>query len=168
VQEDGRDSYGNSYRRSLGEMSWRHTPAQPDAPLTLPLSSRPTSAVLFLETDNGDNAPLQLSAVRVAFHPVNVVFKAPSTAPVELVYGNPRASAPRYDIQMVRAQFERVGKTNATLGAHAGADGRARSHAASSGAGSVWLWSALALVVVGLLWIVARMLPAEAASKEKS
>jgi hypothetical protein len=29
----------------------------------------------------------------------------------------------------------------------------------SSGSGSPWLWAALTLVVGGLLWIVAKMLP---------
>lgn len=165
VWEDARDRYGNSFRRPLGSASWKHAPSQPDAPLTLTVHSSPEGGVIFLETDNGDNAPLQLDSLRIAFAPVNVVFKTASAAPLQLVYGNPRASAPRYDILLVRAQFGRAGGSVATLGAEERAIGHKASPAADSGAGSVWLWLALALVVCGLLWIVARLLPAEAASK---
>lgn len=161
--EDGRDAYGNSFRRPLGDASWKRTPGQPASALSVHVPTRPAGDVVFLETDNGDNAPLQLDSMRLAFSPANVVFKTTSTAPVELVYGNPRASAPRYDIQLVRAQFERIGGTNATLGAESRAEGHKKASAASPGVGSAWLWGALALVVGGLLWIVARLLPAETA-----
>jgi hypothetical protein len=121
--------------------------------------------VIYLETDNGDNAPIQIGSIHLVFSPAHVVFKTTRTAPVQLVYGNPRASAPRYDIRLMRDEFERAEKINATLGAEVGADGPQGAYGASSGVGSVWLWGALALVVGGLLWIVTKLLPAESGNK---
>lgn len=102
--------------------------------------------------------------MRVAYQPVAVVFLTRSDAPVHLLYGNRRASAPRYDIRLVRDHFERANRVNATLGAEE-QTGRGTAEPGTSGAGSAWLWAALALVVAGLLWIVARLLPAEAGAK---
>lgn len=164
VWENGRDSYGNPFRRPLGDTNWRRTSEKGDGALSVSLNSHPAGDVIYLETDNGDNAPLHLSSLRAAFQPVSVIFKAASAAPVQLVYGNPRASAPRYDIQLVRAQFERGERANAELGSEVRAEGFKETRAESPGLGSVWLWVALALVVAGLLWVVAKLMP-EAAAK---
>lgn len=165
VWEDARDDHGNRFRRTLGSGTWKRVPGQPGAPLDLSLPAAPEGDVIYLETDNGDNAPLEIDALHVAFSPVNVVFKAVSAAPVQLIYGNHRASTPSYDIQLVRAQFGQAEGSVGTLGPEEQTARHAVSPARDSGAGSVWLWLALALVVCGLLWIVARLLPAEAASK---
>jgi len=77
---------------------------------------------------------------------------------VQLYYRHAKASYPRYDVQMVRREFESATKVVATLGAEEQLDGFKGTPVASK-QGGPWLWAALALVVMGLLWVVARMLP---------
>lgn len=163
--EDTRDAYANSYRRIVGEAFWRRSPGMSNGTLVIPVTSRVTGDAVYLETDNGDNPAVQIHAMRVAYAPASVVFMVGSDSPVHLVYGNPRASTPRYDIQLVRSQFEKARKADGTLGAEERTAGDQKPDRGTRDAGSAWLWVALALVVGGLLWIMAKALPADAESR---
>jgi hypothetical protein len=125
------------------------------------LTQPPASDTLFLETDNGDNPPVELRNFRV-FHPVTrLVFKTPAenSGPVRLCYGNRDASPARYDISLVAAQLLAAEKGAASLGPQ---DGPGKASAAAAAvtehAGAIF-WVVLALVVAGLLVVVARLLP---------
>jgi hypothetical protein len=154
---------GEKYPRELGHATWRRVPGGSVREFAVEFSQPPTTGTVFLETDNGDNPPVELRNFRV-FHPVTrLIFKAPSetTEPLRLCYGNRHASAPRYDISLVAAQLLSAEKGAASLGPQ---DSIARKPSPTptptpqEQAGVVF-WVVLALVVVGLLVVVARLLP---------
>jgi hypothetical protein len=115
--------------------------------------------MIHLATDNGDNARLQITAARVVYPVVRLMFRVPDTTPVQICYGNRRAPYTRYDLQLVRPDFEKATQVAATLGEEEKLPGYEADASGPSGKGSPWLWAALALVVGALLWVVAKMLP---------
>lgn len=150
--------------RTLGSGHWQRRPGQAMQPLHLALYTTPQTDTIQLQTDNGDNEPLRLASVRVLHPVVRVLFRVPdANTAVHLCYGNARATHPRYDLQLVRREFETATKVSAKLGGEEQLPGYRADprHAAAprSGLGSPWLWAALALVVGALLWVVAKFLP---------
>ena len=99
----------------------------------------------------------------MTFHPATrLVFKTASDArePLELFYGNDRADAPRYDLRLVATQLLGAEKKIAALGPEAlVAKQSAHESEAPTGNGGLVFWIILALVVAGLLLVLARMLP---------
>ncbi|MDB6139039.1 MAG: hypothetical protein JWO94_2111 [Verrucomicrobiaceae bacterium] len=158
LMEPVRDAYGHPSQMRLGLAAWTQRPGA-SAPLDMPLNVRATGDTLFLETDNGDNAPLQIDSAAVSQAVVRLLFKTTDPAAIELYYGNPQASTPRYDLSMVEAELRTVAPVNATLGEEARLKAETTRDAEDGGKGSPWLWAALVLVVGGLLWVVARLLP---------
>ena len=91
-----------------------------------------------------------------------LVFKAATDAreALELFYGNNRAAAPRYDLRLVAAQLLGAEKSIATLGPEAPvAKQPHRESDTPGGSGGIAFWIVLALVVAGLLIVLARLLP---------
>ena len=152
------DDRGGTYERVLAEADWSHTPGH-DAGLILNFSAVPATDRLWLETDNGDNPPLVLGAVQAAYPVTRLLFKA-EPGPLALYYGNKEASAPRYDLNLVARQILTAEKSISTLGLEEKARGDAWAAGLVAGArGGPLLWISLALVVVVLLVVVARLLP---------
>ena len=151
------------FERILGTANWQRTPGQTPSSFHMPLYTAPRAGTIRLSTDNGDNAPLTLTSVRVVYPIVRLLFRVPDTHPVSICYGNRRATHTRYDLQLVRREFETSTKVSATLGDEEQLPGYTADPAYASGKGSPWLWAALALVVGALLWIVAKMLPKQQA-----
>ena len=150
----------------LAGADWSHTPGTA-RPLTVSLSSAPTTGTFFLETDNGDNPPIALASVHAAYSVARLLFKtdpgppAPSASNwLALYYGNRATAAPRYDLALVTVQILAAEKFVATLGPgeSARAGGWAEKALAGSRAGMLF-WGVLALVVLGLLVVVAKLLP---------
>ena len=162
LSEEVPDERGGKFARELGRASWQHTPDHPTREIAIEFSSAPVTSTLLLETDNADNPPIDLANPRT-FHPVTrLVFKTASEAhePLELFYGNDRAEAPRYDLRLVAAQLLGAEKRIATLGSEAPvAKQPHRESETLTGNGGIAFWIALALVVAGLLVVLARMLP---------
>ena len=93
------------------------------------------------------------------YHPtVRLLFKTMDAAPIQLYYGNPQANTPHYDLSLVEKELKTAAPLNATLGREDQLK-PVPSPAEESGQGSPWLWAVLAVVVGGLLWLVARLLP---------
>ena len=157
LSESRRDSYGNRSTTFFGSASWSQKPAATQ-PLSMPVNMRPQGDTLMLETDNGDNAPLQLDTVSVSHPVVQLLFKTTDPAPVLLYYGNSQAAAPSYDLNLVEAELRAATPALSALGAEEQLKPSTLS-VADSGKGSPWLWAVLALVVGGLLWLVAKLLP---------
>ena len=91
-----------------------------------------------------------------------LVFKATpdSREPLELFYGNDRADAPRYDLRLVATQLLGAEKSIATLGPEASVTKQPRPDSETpGGTGGSAFWLVLALVVAGLLLVLARLLP---------
>ncbi len=158
VFETVTDDRGNRHDRTLASADWNHTP-EDKRPLTLALSSPPTTATLLVETDNGDNPPIALSAATATHGVARLLFKT-EAAPVALYYGNAQASSPRYDLALVAGQILAAPKNLAALGPEEKSrpDGWART-ALTGARGGVLFWGVLALVVAVLLGVVAKLLP---------
>lgn len=158
------DERGQESLRLLTESSWTHQPTQPAGNLSLVLEHRLTGDTIVIETENGDNPPIALGSVRATVGVTRLLFKpSAETAAPDIIYGNPQAAPARYDLVLIAPQILGAGKHIATLGAEAPT---AASLDLFSGRGSVmFFWGVLALVVVLLLVIVARLLPKPQAEK---
>ncbi len=66
--------------------------------LDLPLDLAVEGRELLVLIDNADSQPLQISAVRVTRRPVFAVFLAQQAGSYQVITGNPRCPAPRYDL----------------------------------------------------------------------
>ncbi len=176
------DRRGEMVERTLADADWSHTPGDARS-LTLGFSSPPATDTFSLETDNGDNPPIVLASASAAYPVARLLFKTepipnalaenlsnppavsssnPSNGPgsLALYYGQRSASAPRYDLSLVAGQILAAEKSVASLGAEEQARAAGWSGQPLAGArGDVVFWSVLALVVVGLLAIVAKLLP---------
>lgn len=154
---------GETVERPLGDAEWSHTPGNA-RPLTLSFYSAPAGDTFFLETDNGDNPPIALVAAQAAYPVARLLFK-PDPGAVTLYYGNRAAAAPRYDLALVAGQILAAEKSVATLGAEEPArSGGWADQALAGSRGGILFWGVLALVVIGLLVVVAKLLPKPPAS----
>lgn len=160
VLETATDERSGAYDRVLAESDWHRTPGAPDT-LSVSLTARPPSATLRLETDNGDNPPITLASAEIAYPVIRLLFKA-DAGPVTLHYGNQNAFAPRYDLALIADQLLAAEKHIATLDA-APPVSTPRTGFVATHAG-VLFWSALGVVVLVLLGVVAKLLPKQNAS----
>lgn len=158
VWAKAKDAMGNEARVHLGSAPWTRSAGGRNERLAVPLTATRVPEVFFIETNNGDNPPIEIENVEVHHAVSAIVAKITDEAPVHLYYGNDSAYAPRYDLQLVRADLLRAQTENAALGKEETLRAAKRT-GGEPNAGSPWLWGALALVVVVLLWVVARMLP---------
>jgi hypothetical protein len=150
------DPQGNPGEVRLSEWTWsKRNGSKADQRLEASVPRLPGDLVL-LETDNGDNAPVALAAAQVTYPVFRLLFKADQTDGYAVMYGNPRADWPHYDLDLVAEQLL-TSVRHPVLPAPVGAAPAAVS-AATETAGYAF-WGALALVVVGLLAVVAKLAP---------
>jgi len=154
------DTRGARRVRELGSASWARTPGGPARPLELSLTQSPQSDTLYVETDNGDNPPIQLSGFQL-FEPITrLVFKAAAGDTLMLYYGNASASAPNYDLRLVGRQLLAAPKVTASLGQQDQLQAASWTEGPPlTGMRGILFWGVLGLVVVALLVILARLLP---------
>ncbi|MBA3848400.1 MAG: hypothetical protein C0502_00195 [Opitutus sp.] len=152
---------GGTSPHLLATAAWsrRPEPGEPET-CTLEIPERLTSDTLWLETDNGDNPAIALDAA-TATHPVaRLVFKVTGPDGFELAYGRREAAAPQYDLRLVAARLLTVPRQVAQLAPAPAAPAKSPiDRLLRSANGGIVFWSALALVVVVLLGVVARLLP---------
>ena len=149
---------GRAYETDLASGNWRRTP-EPGVPETrfFDLAERPQTETLWIETDNGDNPAIALGAVQAVYPVVRLIFKVADPGGFELIYGNKSAIPPRYDLNLVAVKLLTSPRTVAKLAA---GDPNSATRSSFSGLkGGVLFWAALALVVIVLLVIVAKLLP---------
>jgi hypothetical protein len=155
--EEVPDGRGGRFRRELGSADWKRMTDSKNF-LTLNLTSRPQTDTLFLETDNGDNPPIELDNFRLTYPVTRLVFK--SSEPPTLYYGNPSIPAPSYDLSLVAAKLLSADKVVATLGAEDVLKEAAWTEGDPLTGVRGWLfWGILALVVAGLIVVIVRLLP---------
>ena len=149
---------GRAYEATLASGNWSRTPEPGMSETRLfDLSARLQTDTLWIETDNGDNPAIALGAVQVVYPVARLIFKTADTTGFALIYGNPAANAPRYDLNLVAAKLLTSSRTVAKLAA---GDPSSATHRSFSGLkGGALFWAALALVVVVLLVVVAKLLP---------
>jgi hypothetical protein len=115
---------------------------------------------LLLEIEEGDNAPLTLTAARAVVPVPRVVFKLkPEPGEYHLLLGNPEAEPPRYDIQSLRREVLAYSAVPAELGElqENVAYRRAFSDFFESAPPALVLWGILIVAVAGLLYLTVRL-----------
>ena len=159
LHEEVADDRGAKRCRALGGATWIQTPDRQSRTFVLTLNDRPETDTLYLETENGDNPPIELEGF-TAFYPASrLLFKAKPEDGLLLYYGNPRVAPPRYDLTLVAGQLLGADPAAATLAAEVSLKKPSWQENQVPGQGGVLLWSVLAVVVVGLLGLIARLLP---------
>ena len=159
LYEELADDRGDKYQHPLGSASWTQTPDRKSKEFSLALDSVPQSDTMFLETENGDNPPIELGKFTAVYPVTRVLFKAKPGDELFLYYGNPRVSPPRYDLSLVAGQLLAADKKIAPLSAEQQLKKPSWQEYEVPGKGGVLFWGILAVVVVVLLIIISRLLP---------
>lgn len=159
VTEEVPDERGNLYTVTRAAATWQRTPEQGRGKLVLTLAP-PTTDLLMLEIENGDNPPLDLKNFELRYGVKRIIFKSTTNEPIYLYYGNERATKPRYEIDLAARQLLAAPKQKAVLGPEEALEkGAITGGTWLSGRASLLFWIVLAGVVVALLVIIARLLP---------
>jgi len=160
VGEIVEDARGRPGSRSLGSATIERQGADAPATFTIPLQARPQTAQLVVEIDHGDNAAFAPVKTEATFLVRRLHFRAVETAACVLLYGNPHAAAPRYDLQLAAPRLLAAPPHTATLAPLAGAaEAPDRGPFLGGRVGRFAFWAALALVVIVLVALVAKLLP---------
>jgi hypothetical protein len=139
--------------RSSG--TWGHADEQTAArPLQLRLGAMPETDLLLV-VDEGDNAPLPLTAARLLLPSYRLRFFRAGSEPVRLAYGRDDLQPPRYDLALLAPRVMGAVATEVGLAAAAGP----ASATAENRAGvSTIFWVAMGVSVLVLLGIIVRLL----------
>jgi hypothetical protein len=159
LYEELTDDRGDKYRQSLGNVTWTRTPDSKAKEFVLSFESVPQSDKLFLETENGDNPPIELDKFTATYSVTRVLFKAKADDGLFLYYGNPRVSPPHYDLSLVAGQLLAADKKAAPLAAEQQLKRPSWQEYQVPGKGGVLFWGILAVVVAVLLIVISRLLP---------
>ncbi len=161
VLEVLQDARGQPYPRLLGAANWSRDGADTPDRFAVPLHTAPSTNELFLEIDHGDNQPFTPVAVEAAYPIYRLRFRASTPGDCTLFYGNPQAHAPRYDLTLAAARLVLARENLAQLSPADVEPARPDHNGFSLGGpwAKVAFWVALGLVVMVLLFVVARLLP---------
>ena len=156
---------GRAYINTLATGAWSRTP-EPGVPETrsFEMQDRLRTDTVWIETDNGDNPAIALGPVQVIYPVVRLIFKTAGAEGYTLAYGNAAANAPRYDLSLVAVKLLTASRNVATLSAGERNPASPRDRLGGLNAGYIF-WAALALVVIVLLMVVAKLLPKPAPPK---
>ncbi|MBI3880713.1 MAG: DUF3999 family protein [Verrucomicrobia bacterium] len=157
--EEVKDERGEKDRAVLGEATWLRTPENKPRLLVLALTRAPRTDRVWLEVENGDNAPLALGEFTAWHSTSRLLFKAPTGSPLQLYYGNPDTRAPSYDLQLIAARLLAADKAKASLGAEETLRKPTWGETERAGGGGKIFWLVLGGVVVLLLVVLAKLLP---------
>lgn len=140
--------------RLLASARWVHAlPERPAPALTIALPPVPARR-LFLLVHDGDNAPLPIASARLLLPSWRLRFFHPG-APLQLLYGARDVSAPRYDLALLAPRLRSAPAREVELG---GATVDAGPPPAQGQQGRTAFWIALAVAVVALLALLAKLL----------
>jgi Protein of unknown function (DUF3999) len=156
--EELTDERGDEYPRELGQSTWRRVPNQPTGQLAVSFVAPAKTDTILMETDNGDNPPIELHDFRGYYPVTRVIFASPKSQSVALYYGNEEAAAPRYDAKLMAAQLLRAERTPAALGSQEILKSE-RVTEALTGSARYIFWGVLGIVVIALLILISRLLP---------
>ena len=158
LYEERGDSRDGISARELGRTTWTRTAPANSRQFSLRFDTPPTTSRIFLETDNGDNPPLEFVNLRVFYPVTRVLFKATADTPIDLYYDNPQATVPRYDLGLIAGQVLAANKNAAILGVRQGGAGNLSGSLWKNVSGGVIFWVVLAIVVIVLLFVFSRLL----------
>jgi hypothetical protein len=141
-------------------------PGAGDGELRIDFSARPQTDRLILEVQNGDNSAIALHGFRIFYPSVQLLFKTGESQELEFYYGNRKAGPPEYDLGLAASQLLRATRSTATLGVEEALEAAAVEPRRIGGNPGAIFWFVLVAVVGGLLFLIAKLLPGDAASNE--
>jgi hypothetical protein len=144
-------------KRILGHAQWTRSPGQTDSRYLLSIT-RPQSERIFLEVQDGDNTPLDLSDFSAYYATSRLVFQTAQPRNVFLYYGNASASMPDYDLKLSSDSIAKAGKTAVRLLPEE-KSGSGWSEETAKKAGRTGFWFVLILVAAGLIAAIMKLLP---------
>jgi hypothetical protein len=156
--EELSDERGDQYPHELAQTTWRRVPNQPAGQLAVSFAAPPKSDTVLIETDNGDNPPIELHDFRGYYPVTRIIFASPKSQSVVLYYGNEEAAAPRYDAKLIATQLLRSDRTPAVPGSQEILKSE-RVTEALTGSARYIFWGVLGIVVIALLILISRLLP---------
>lgn len=160
VYEMTRDQAGRSTRHVLGEDALARNGTEVAPELVLSLQQSPRTSTIWIELDNGDNAPLALDDFQAFYPGAYLLFKKLSSDPCLLFFGNSEAEPPSYDIELVARDIIAEKPNVAHLGPMETANHPPWWKIDLDGPIAFWAyWGTLAAVAVGLIVVIARLLP---------
>ena len=133
-------------------------PNQPAGQLAASFERTPRSDTILIETDNGDNPPIELHEFQGYYPATSLIFASTGSLSLALYYGNDEVASPRYDAKLVAAQLLRSERTAAALGPQETLKSE-RVTETLSGSARYIFWGVLGIVVVVLLLLISRLLP---------
>ena len=156
LYENSADNRGAANRLDISSERWIHKPDQAAQSFEVAFRRPMETDTFILQTDNGDNPPVELENFEVTYPVTRVLFKANADAPIFLYYGNARVAAPSYDLSLVADQLLAAEKSAATMSPQ---EQLKTNPLALPGSGGVVFWGILAVVVAVLLAVISRLLP---------
>ena len=166
--ENARDERGEAYQHVLGRGSWTRTSSWWKKDFSITFDSPPQSDTVILETDNGDNPPIELENFELFYPAARILFKANPADKLFLYYGNPSVNSPRYDLSLVAGDLMVASKSDASPGAEEQLKKSWQSELEKAGKGGLVFWAVLGLVVVALLLVIAKLLPKSGSAQSKT
>ncbi len=143
----------------LASAAWTHADPSRAAPALIVELPTFEGTLLLVTFDDGDNAPLPLTSARLLLPAYRLRFFHPGPA-IQLLYGA-RVGAPRYDLELIAPRLRAAAAREVRVEAPGVATERSRSTRpptpAAARAGRIAFWAILAVAVVGLLALVARL-----------
>jgi hypothetical protein len=147
---------------TLARTTWRHADPELPAP-ALTLALPPVRvADLSLVIDEGDNAPLPLRDATLLLPAYRLRFFRDGHTPLTLLYGRSDLGAPRYDLALLAPRLLGAPAQDVAAGAERGAAN------VTGVTPTIVFWCALALAVLVLLVLIARLLRPGAAPAASS
>jgi hypothetical protein len=156
--EELTDERGDQYPRELAQATWRRVPNQPAGQLPVSFGAPPKTDTVLIETDNGDNSPIELHDFRGYYPVTRIIFASSKSQSIALYFGNEEAAAPRYDAKLIAAQLLRSERTPAALGSQEILKSE-RVTETLTGSARYIFWGVLGIVVIALLVLISRLLP---------
>jgi hypothetical protein len=156
--EELTDERGDQYPRELAQTTWWRVPNQPAGQLAVSFAASPKTDTVLIETDNGDNPPIELHDFRGYYPVTRIIFASPKPQSIALYYGNEEAASPRYDAKLIAVQLLRSKRTQAALGSQEILKSERVAETLTGSARYIFL-GVLGIVVVALLILISRLLP---------
>lgn len=156
--EELTDERGDQYARELAQTTWQRVPNQPSRQLAVSFAGPPKTDTVLIETDNGDNPPIELQDFRGYYPVTRIIFVSSKSQSIKLFYGNEEAPAPRYDAKLMAAQTLRSKRAPAALGPQEILKSERMAETLTESTRYAF-WGVLGIVVIALLVLISRLLP---------
>lgn len=149
------DARSESWVELLATSSWRHAEEdRPARPLAIPLPA-PRAGELILTIEEGDNAALPLTGIRLLLPSYRLRFFRGAGAELRLLYGNAELARPKYDMTLLAPRLMGA----AALEVEAAAESAAAPVSPAAGLGQKKIfWAAIIAAVAILLLLLVKLL----------